>query len=57
MKFKIVFKDKNVFELDNKPYIFNSIIKATTQLREHFKSLNEAKLDYKQSDYKIVEIK
>ena len=56
-RFQIVFKDKNIMELDNKPLVFCSIIKATTELREHFKTMNAIQLEYKQSDYRIMEIK
>ena len=55
--FQILFKEKNALQLDNKPLIFDSIVKANTVLREHFKCLNDSKLDYRHSDYKIAEVR
>lgn len=52
-KYQVLFDGENVWTIDGKPWIFDSIIEAIKELEETFADMDSAGMDYEPSDYRI----
>ena len=55
-KFHVLFMDENVWTVNGKPDIFNSLAEAEKELEEHFNDMINADMDFEPTDYRIEEI-
>jgi hypothetical protein len=56
-KYEVLFMDENVWTVDGKPDIFNSLAEAEKELAAHFDDMIDADMDFEPTDYRIEEIK
>jgi len=56
MAYQVFFMGENVWTLDNKPYVFNTMSEAIKELHEHFLDMESVGMDYEPSDYRIKEM-
>jgi len=54
-QYEVLFMDENVWTIDSKPHIFNSWKEAKAELEEHFQDMQDADMDYEETDYRIEE--